>query len=377
VSKNNNKLKIGLVSPYDYSFPGGVVNHISHLANQFTKKGHKVKIITPCLKRDTRYFDEDIYAVGRPIPIPYGGSIARIPVSPWLPFQMRKILNEERFDILHLHEPFTPIVSVSALLQSPTINVGTFHACHNKSRSYGTFKPLLKRWLRRLHGKITVSQPALDHISRYLPGDYNIIPNGIATDRFTCEGPVREEFADGKLNILFVGRLEKRKGLKHLLLASGIVKRQFPDFRVIVVGPGTRLRPGYEELIRELNLDNVVFTSFVSDIELPQYYRSADIFCAPATGGESFGIVLLEAMACGKPVVASNIDGYASVLKHDEEGLLVPVGDEEALAQALLSLLNNPALREQMGNKGKIKAERFSWANVSNQVMDLYMSLLH
>ena len=110
---------------------------------------------------------------------------------------------------------------------------------------------------------------------------------------------------------------------------------------------------------------------------MPHYYRSADIFCAPATGGESFGIVLLEAMACGKPVVASNINGYASVLKHNEEGLLIPVGDEEALAQALLSLLENPSLREQMGNKGKVKAERYSWANVSGQIMDFYKSLLH
>jgi len=373
---NNNKLKIGLVSPYDYSFPGGVVNHISHLANEFTNKGHKVRIIAPCLKRDTRYFDEEISAVGRPIPIPYGGSIARVPVSPWLPFQMKKILNVEKFDILHLHEPFTPMVSLSALLQSQTVNVGTFHACHNKSRGYGASKPLLSSWLKRLNGKITVSQPALDHISRYLPSDYHIIPNGIATDRFSPEGPIREEFTDDKLNILFVGRLEKRKGLKHLLLASNIIKKKFPNFRVIVVGPGTRLRPGYEELIRDLNLDNVVFTSFVSDTELPQYYRSADIFCAPATGGESFGIVLLEAMACGKPVVASNIDGYASVLKHNEEGLMVPVGDEEALASALLSLLENPSLREKMGNKGKIKAERYSWPNVSCQIMDFYMSLL-
>jgi phosphatidylinositol alpha-mannosyltransferase len=222
-----------------------------------------------------------------------------------------------------------------------------------------------------------VSQPALNHISRHLPSDYNIIPNGIATDRFTCEGPIREEFADGKLNILFVGRLEKRKGLEHLLVASSIIKKQYPDFRIIVVGPGTRLRRGYDELIRELNLDNIVFTDFVSDTELPQYYRTADIFCAPATGCESFGIVLLEAMACSTPVVASNIDGYASVLKHNEEGLLVPARDEEALAQALLTLINNPALRKEMGTRGKIKAERFSWANVSCQVMDLYMSLLH
>jgi len=167
-------VKIGLVSPYDYSFPGGVVNHISHLANHFIQWGHNVKIIAPCLNKETRYFEEDITSVGRPIPIPFGGSVARIPLSPWLPAQVRKILNDEDFDICHIHEPFTPILAVSALLQSPSINVGTFHACHNRARSYWTLKPILKRWLPRLHGKITVSKPARDFVSQHLPGNYHI-----------------------------------------------------------------------------------------------------------------------------------------------------------------------------------------------------------
>ncbi len=369
-------MKIGLVSPYDYSFPGGVVNHISCLANHFIRWGHEVKIIAPCLKAGTRYFEEEIRAVGRPVPIPYGGSMARVPVSPWLPAQVRKILNEENFDVLHLHEPFTPMLSLSALLQSNSINIGTFHACHNKARSYWTMKPVLKRWLPRLHGKIAVSKPASDFVSRYLPGDYHIIPNGIDTERFYQDGPTRVGFTDGKLNILFVGRLEKRKGLGHLLRACALVNREFNNFRLIIVGPGTRLRPGYQELARNLQLDNVIFTDFVSNAELPEYYRTADIFCAPATGGESFGIILLEAMACGKPVIASNIDGYASVLKHNEEGLLVPAGDEEALAQALLSLLKDSSLRQQMGARGKLNAEKYSWANIAQQVIDYYMDMI-
>ena len=369
-------MKIGLVSPYDYSFPGGVVNHISHLAHNFVQMGHEVKILAPCLKNGTNYFNEDIKAVGRPFPIPYGGSMARVPISPWLPIQIKKILYKEHFDVLHLHEPFTPMLSVSALLQSPSVNVGTFHACHNKSRSYWTFKPILKRCLPRLHGKITVSKPALDFVSKYLPGDYSIIPNGIDTERFSPDGPRKEEYIDDKLNILFVGRLEKRKGLGYLLRACGIIKEQFPNFRLIVVGPGTKLRPGYEELVRELKLDNVVFTDFVSHEELPHYYRTADVFCAPATGGESFGIVLLEAMACKKPVVAFDIQGYASVLDHDVQGLLVPVADEKALAHALLKLLQDQSLRIKMGEEGIIKADNYSWSNVSNQVMDYYTSLL-
>ena len=154
------------------------------------------------------------------------------------------------------------------------------------------------------------------------------------------------------------------------------IKRQFPNFRLIIVGPGTRLRPGYQKLVEDLSLSDVVFTGLVSNAELAQYYRSADIFCAPATGGESFGIVLLEAMATGKPVVATNIEGYASVLTHGEDGLLVSPRDEEALAHTLLSLIGDEALRHQMGDKGKSKAEKYSWGHVSQQVMDYYTSLL-
>lgn len=368
-------MKIGLVSPYDYSFPGGVVNHISYLAHYFIQWGHEVKIIAPCLRKETQYFEEKVTAVGRPFPIPASGSVARIPLSPWLPAQVGEILDKEKFDILHLHEPFTPMLSLSALLKSKSLNVGTFHACHSKPRGYWLGKPIFKRWLPRLHGKIAVSKPALDFVSRHLPGDYRIIPNGIDVEHFSPDGPQREEFADGKLNVLFVGRLEKRKGLDYLLRACGKVKMQFPNFRLIVVGPGTRLRPGYEKLVEDMKLIDVISTGFVSSSELPTYYRSADIFCAPATGGESFGIVLLEAMASGKPVVATDIEGYTSLLAHGEEGLIVPPRDEKSLARALLSLLNDEPLRHQMGAKGRIKAEKYSWANVARQVMDYYTSL--
>lgn len=369
-------MKIGLVSPYDYSFPGGVVNHISYLAHYFSQWGHEVKIIAPCLRKETRYSNEKLTPIGRPLPIPFGGSVARIPLSPWLPAQVGEILSKENFGVLHLHEPFTPMLSLSCLLKSNCTNVGTFHACHDKSFSYRIGQPLLKTWLPRLHGKIAVSKPALRFVSRYLPGDYQIIPNGIDTEHFSASGPQHEKSADGKLNVLFVGRLEKRKGLNYLLNACARVQKEYPDFQLVVVGPGTRLRPGYEELVRDLHLKDVVFTDFVPTAELATYYRSADIFCAPATGGESFGIVLLEAMASGKPVVATDIEGYASVLTQGEEGLLVPPRDEESLAHALLSLLNDESLRHQMGAKGRIKAEQYSWANVARQVMDYYMSLL-
>lgn len=370
-------MKIGLVSPYDYSFPSGVVNHIAYLAHNFIQQGHKVKIIAPCTKGGTRYFEEEVTPVGKPLPVPYAGSIARVPVSPWLPTQIGEILAKDDLDILHLHEPFAPMVCLSALLKSSYKNVGTFHACHTKPRTYWLGKLIFRRWLSMLNGKIAVSKPALEYVSRHLPGDYHIIPNGIDTEHFRADGPVQEEFADGKVNILFVGRLERRKGLGYLLNACAKVKRDFPNFRLVIVGPGTVLRTWYEKSIENMNLtNNVIFTGFVHSDELPSYYRSADIFCAPATGGESFGIVLLEAMACGKPVVATNIQGYASVLAHGEEGLLVPPKDEKSLAHALLSLLHDKSLRLQMGNKGKTKAEKYSWPNIARQVMDYYNTLL-
>lgn len=370
-------MKIGLVSPYDYSFPGGVVSHIAYLAHNLIQSGHKVKIIAPCTKDGTHYFEEEVTPVGRPLPIPYAGAVARVPISPWLPAQIGEILAQEKFDILHLHEPFAPMVCLSALLKSDSINVGTFHAFHTKPRVYWLGKPIFRRWLTRLHGKIAVSKPALEHVSRHLPGEYCIIPNGIDTEHFCLDGSGREEFTDGKINILFVGRLERRKGLAYLLNACANIKRSFPNFRLIVVGPGTVLRLRYEKLVEDMSLtNNVVFTGFVSSAELPSYYRSADIFCAPATGGESFGIVLLEAMACGKPIVATNIQGYASVLANGDEGLLVPPRDEESLADALLSLLHNKSLRLLMGNKGLVKAEKYSWLNITRQVMNYYNVLL-
>ncbi|MBA7696292.1 D-inositol-3-phosphate glycosyltransferase [subsurface metagenome] len=185
-----------------------------------------------------------------------------------------------------------------------------------------------------------------------------------------------DEFCDGKLNILFVGRLEKRKGANYLLKAYERVKRHIPNSRLIIVGPGTRLRGKYEKRVKQSGLKDVVFIGFASYDELPRYYKTADVFCAPATGWESFGIILLEAMAVGKPVVASNIDGYASILTHGAEGLLVPPKDVERLAQALITLMADAPLRQQMGAKGILKAAEYDWKHVAQRVLDHYIEVL-
>ena len=369
-------MKIGLISPYDYSSPGGVAVHISCLACCFAKMGHKVKVIAPCLKGSNNYFGEEVVVIGNPLPVPSGGSIARIALSPWLPIRVKRILDKENFDIIHLHEPLVPMLCSSVLLQSRSINVGTFHACHGKPWEYYIGKPIFMSLLSRLRGRIAVSKPALEFISQHLPGDYHIIPNGVDIERFSPRVSPRRELADGKLNILFVSRLEERKGLDHLLVAYAKVKRRFPNLRLIIVGPGTRLGSKYEKLTEDMHLSDVIFTGFVPGAELPGYYQSADIFCAPATGGESFGLVLLEAMASGKPVIASNIEGYTNLLTHGEEGLLASPRDDDALAEALSALIVDESSRHQMGAKGRAKAEKYDWNDIARQVMDYYINLL-
>jgi phosphatidylinositol alpha-mannosyltransferase len=235
---------------------------------------------------------------------------------------------------------------------------------------------VLKRWFRRLHGKIAVSKPAMEFASGYFPGYYNIIPNGVDVAHFSPDVSPVEEFCDGKLNILFVSRLEKRKGLNYLLEAFKQVKREIPNSRLIIVGPGTRLRRGYERGVRRSGLQDVVFTGLIPYEELPRYYKTADVFCAPATGRESFGIILLEAMAVGKPVVASKIEGYASVLGHNVDGLLVPPADKDMLARALLSLLTDESLRREMGARGRAKALDYSWERIARNVLSYYMRVL-
>jgi phosphatidylinositol alpha-mannosyltransferase len=235
---------------------------------------------------------------------------------------------------------------------------------------------MLRRRARKLNGKIAVSKPAKEFASKYIPGHYDIIPNGIDIERFYPDVSPIEEFCDGKLNILFVGRLEQQKGLSYLLKAYKRVKKEIPASRLIVVGPGTRLRSGYEKQAIRDGLSDVVFVGGKSQEELPSYYKTADIFCAPATGLESFGIVLLEAMAVAKPVVATNIKGYASVLTHGREGLLVPPRDDAELAEALLRLAGEESLRQEMGQKGLITAKNYSWERIAQTVVAYYNRIL-
>lgn len=376
-------MKIALVSPYDFAFPGGVTNHICALEREFTKMGHQVRVIAPASQAASS-IDDKLIPIGKPRPVPTSGSIARVTLSPWLSSRIKAVLERENFDIIHLHEPLMPMLCTTVLRLSKAANIGTFHASSVQSSyqfmGYNFGRPLstalLRRWFRRLDGKIAVSEPAMNYVSKYFDGYYNIVPNGIDLEHFSPDVSPLDKFRDGKINILFVGRLEKRKGLNYLLKAYRRVKAEFPESRLIIVGPGTRLRHKYEKEVMQCRLKDVVFVGYASYDDLPRYYRTADIFCAPATGWESFGMVLLEAMAVGTPIVASNIEGYASVVTHGVEGLLVPPKDEEKLAQALLSLMSDEALRKQMGARGKLKAQDYGWERIARRVLAYYESVL-
>ena len=371
-------MKIALVSPYDFAHPGGVVHHISCLEQQFSQMGHDVKIIAPASKAVYTIGDRFI-RIGTPRPVPVSGSIARVTVSVRLESQIKEVFEREKFDICHLHEPLMPTLCTTVLRLKRAPMVGTFHAFGGRAW-YTAFSPLVKwyldRWFSKLDGWITVSKPALDYVSTFFPADYEIIPNGVDTNHFCYDVQPMEQFNDGKFNILYIGRLEKRKGFDHLLKAYNQVKQNFSKCRLIAVGPGTRLRKKYQRRVKSNGLSDVIFTGYATYNDLPRYYKTADVVCFPATGRESFGIVLLEAMAVGKPIIASDITGFANVMTNNEEGLLVPPRDEDELAEALIKMMTNKEMREQMASRGRPTALQYHWANVAQKVLDYYEKTL-
>ncbi len=375
-------MKIGLVSPYDWSYPGGVRDHVWHLANEFMSQGHDVRILAPASGPKRKIPEKYVYKIGWPTPIPANGSIARVAAfDPALNVHVRKVLLRENFDILHVHEPLVPGLSLAALRCSKTLTVGTFHASSEASFSstfnlaYASLVPFLRSTWRRLQGRIAISSATYKFISHYFPADYRTIPNGINLDAFSQEIAPFSALQDGKLNILFVGRFEKRKGAKYLLRSIPAIRAQHPWTRFIFVGDGP-LRAGFQRFVERQGWRDVLFTGYVSNEEKARYFASADIFCAPATGGESLGIVLLEAMAAGKPIVASNIGGYTTVITQNVDGLLTPARDSHALAEAIGQLLRSEPLRQRFIQAGLQKVNTYAWPHVAAQVLDYYQELL-
>ncbi len=362
-------MKIGLVTPYIYPLPGGVTEHVHYLYENLRLRGHDVRIISAShgFQRST---EGDVIRLGKGFSVPTNGSVGTITFSPRHVSQVQRMLDEERFDLLHFHEPFVPFLSPVVLRQSQSVNIATFHAYAGFSPAYEIGSRLLRGYAKRLHGRIAVSAAARHFIDRFFPGDYKVIPNGVDVARFQRAVPLAR-WQDGRQNILFVGRHEPRKGLLDLLKAYRLMRKAGCQCRLLIVGSGPQEREA-RRYVMTRRLQDVEFLGRVSDAEKAQLYRTADVFVSPATGRESFGIVLLEAMAAGTPVVCSDIHGYKGVVRRNEQGLLVPPRDPKALAAATLRLLGDPELRARMGASGRARAEEFSWERVTEKVDDYY-----
>jgi phosphatidylinositol alpha-mannosyltransferase len=369
-------MKVGLVSPYDYGRPGGVGEHVRHLAAELRRQGMEVRILAPSAGGREKAI-EGVIPLGRPIPIPANGSVARISLSFHLSRKIREILEAERFDIVHLHEPLMPALPVTVLRTNAAgVNVGTFHAYARQNLGYYYGRPLLRRLFRRLDSCIAVSEPAKTFVSRYFPADYTVIPNGIDPGVFNPSVPPAPGIVrPTRQTILFLGRLEERKGLGTLLEAYSLLRQVRADCQLVVVGNGP-LRRGYERRVEEEGIPDVKFCGFIPEADKASYFTAADIYCAPNTGKESFGVILLEAMASGRPVVATAIDGFRQVISDRVEGLLTPPGDEAQMAAALARLLDDRALRQQMGERGRQAAEGYAWPLVADRVLSVYESAL-
>jgi phosphatidylinositol alpha-mannosyltransferase len=351
--------------------PGGVAEHVAHLRDEFRRLGHTVKVMAPRGPRGGLEVGEDYYGIGRAITVPGNGSKMRLTFDVTLYADVKAIMRRERFDIVHLHEPLMPVLPYMVLLNSSAVNIATFHAYSLSQPWYNAFKPYMSFVLGRVDGRIAVSPPARDFISKYFEGEYDVVPNGIDVAAY---GPHVQPFEwanDGRKRILFVGRFEEaRKGFKYLLRALPLVKQQFPDARLIVIGAG---RPEkFEGLMERLGVTGVEFKGFVSHEDKARYYASCDVACVPSTGNESFGYTVVEPMAAGKPVVAGDIAGYASVMTSGENGLLVEPRNPQALALALVRVLADRDLQHRLGAAGLVEAQQYAWSRVAARVLEIY-----
>jgi phosphatidyl-myo-inositol alpha-mannosyltransferase len=362
-------MKIGLVTPYVYPLPGGVNQHVRYLYDNLRLRGHDVRILTSShgLQRAS---EGDVIRIGKGFSVPTNGSVGTITLSPRYLSQVGDVLEREQFDLLHFHEPFVPFLSLVALRLSRSVNVATFHAYGGFSPAYEFGSRMMGSYADRLHGRIAVSAAARHFIDRYFPGDYKVIPNGVDVNRFSRAVPIAR-WQDGTKNVLFVGRFEPRKGLLELLKAYRILRKAGCQCRLLVAGGGPQEREARRYLATR-RMGGVEFLGRVSDEERDALFKTADVYCSPATGRESFGIVLLEAMAAGTAIVCSDIHGYKGVVRRGEEALLVPPRQPKALAAALARLLGDDERRAAMVEAGLRRAQDYSWERVTAKVEDYY-----
>lgn len=364
-------MRVAIVSPYDMDVPGGVQQHVTHLADGLRAAGDDVTVVAPGSRSRG-----GVQVVGPHVRVPFNDSVAPIALRPDAVPRTVRVLRRLAPDVVHVHEPFVPWVSMVATARSPAPVVATFHAWSDRDRAYGVAGRLLGRLLRHVDARIAVSPAAAGYhgAALGLPAEsFTVVPNGVDVAHFRGAAPFPQ--MQEHPSLLFVGRLERRKGLDQLLHAVTILKATRADLRLYVVGDGPD-RARYEQLLPPRLRDDVVFLGRVDTDELPRFQASADLFVAPALGGESFGIVLIEAQAAGTPVVASDIPGYASVITDRVDGWLVPPGDPQALADAIATLLDNPSLAGTLAEAGSRGVERYDWAEVTRRVREVYARVI-
>lgn len=367
-----------MVSDVYYPFPGGITEHVHHLSYYLQKRGHDVTILTGNHK-DGHNFGLNsvkVIRIGRGILVPINRSFYSLPVSFNLPSRVKEILLEKDWDIVHVHGTLSPSLPLFTLLQSPHVNFMTFHPTHGYSIGFEIFKPILSKAFENIDGRIAVSKSALRSIKRHFDGEFRIIPNGVDIYRFGPQvPPVGNLRAPHEKVILFVGRIEPRKGLSTLIKAFEIVLKKIPYAKLVIVGD-TPLKRIYQYRAKKLG-DRVVFLGKVPTRMIPSVYRSADVFVAPASGKESFGIVLIEAMASKIPVIASDIEGYREVVIDGHNGLLFSANDCQNLAETIGRVLRDRKLAQRLGENGhKYVEKNFSWDVISEQIEDFYLEVL-
>ena len=360
-------MRIGMVCPYSFDVPGGVQSHVLQLAEVMRSRGQDVSVLAPASPHVS--LPEFVVSAGKAFPIPYNGSVARLQFSPAVHGKVRRWLAEGDFDVLHLHEPNAPSLSMWALRVAEGPIVATFHTSTTKSLSLAVFGALLRPMQEKIVGRIAVSDLARRWQMEALGSDAVEIPNGVDVASI-ASAPLLDGYPRPGKTVLFLGRYdEPRKGMAVLIDALPGLVEHFPGVQVLVVGRGDddELRSNAGGLAGHLR-----FLGQVDDAAKASALRSADVYCAPNTGGESFGIVLVEAMAAGTPVVASDLHAFRQVLRDGDAGRLVPVEDGAALAAGLVAVLEDNRLAKRYVAAGSDAVRRYDWSVVANQIMRVY-----
>ena len=364
-------LKIGIVCPYGWDTPGGVQNHVRDLAEFLIAAGHHVSVLAPVV--DETKIPGYVTSAGKPIAIPYNGAVARVLFGPIAFARVRHWIAQGDFDILHLHEPAIPSISLLACWAAEGPMVGTFHAAAKRQKAIFAIGPILEPVIEKLSARIAVSEAARATLTEHLETDAVVIPNGIYADRYR-DGKAQEKWQGNTLG--FIGRFEEpRKGLSVLVDALPIISRFAPDVRVFIAGPGET-----DEVIESIDpqlRSRFTFLGKISEEDKADFLASISLYIAPNTGGESFGIILAEALAGGATVVASDIPAFDSLLNHGQYGELFESESSTDLAKRVIDLLRDENRRVELGKAGKAHAQQFDWKVVADQIFSIYeMSLV-